>query len=689
MGAARVLLPERHPCDNPMVMTLRQAASVIFALGSILPLLLFGYFMWRLNLVRSVELQIGLLLALLLAILGFVLFRRLTGRIATLGNTLRQPGMAGVVPPAAVAVPGLGPVSEITEIAQAFSGMLAQLRESTSRLENLVFMLGTLNDMVEMAAKIPKVEDLLSHVLERTMRAVSATIGSIMLLDRERQTLRVAVGRGLDDYVRAGVEVRVGEGIAGRVAKFGEPVLVEDIETDPRFGKTNEPKYGSGSFICIPLRVGDRIVGVVNLAKKEIGPGVPAGFNTTDLQFLNALVTYTAYAVDNARLFEEAQQAARRLRDVVEDQKLRLTLAQQQMLQAAKLSALGQLVAGVAHELNNPLQVLMGASEMLEGRAPPSVQTYVRMIREATDMARRVVDGLLAFGRRMPIERRRVDLRELFDSVLVLSVADLRLAGVTVEQDIAADLPEIWADRGRLQQVLLNLITNAKQAMAEASGERRLRITMRPRSPERVEIRVEDSGAGIAADVLPTIFDPFVTTKGPSGTGLGLSISYGIVREHEGLITVESQPGRGAVFTIDLPVGEPPSPGPAAATRPPLKGRRVLIVEDDESVREIMLGYLEQSGCFSATAMSADLAAMCDRHTDLVVADYDMAGEDWVSLLQTPPAREAEVGRRLLLLVSGPVPEDAQRGLEGAGASFLLKPFTREQFLDAVARVIH
>ena len=103
----------------------------------------------------------------------------------------------------------------------------------------------------------------------------------------------------------------------------------------------------------------------------------------------------------------------------------------------------------------------------------------------------------------------------------------------------------------------------------------------------------------------------------------------------------------------------------------------------------IILGYLEQSGCFSATAMSADLAGMCDRHTDLVVADYDMAGEDWLSRLQTTAAREAEVGRRLLLLVSGPVPEDTQRGLEGAGASFLLKPFTREQFLDAGARVIH
>ena len=337
-------------------------------------------------------------------------------------------------------------------------------------------------------------------------------------------------------------------------------MFVEDIETDPRFRKPNDPKYGRGSFMSMPLRVGDRIVGVVNLAKKEIGPGAPARFSRTDLQFLNALATYTAYALDNARLFEEAQDAARHLRDVVEDQQLRLTLAQQQMVQAAKLSALGELVAGVAHELNNPLQALVGVSELLQRQAPESVGPYVKTIREATDLARHVVRGLLTFGRRVPIERARVDLRELFDGVLALSAADLRLAGVTVVQDLAADLPEVWADRSQLQQVLLNLITNAKQAMADVSGERRLRIATHAGSPERVEIRVEDTGAGIPPDVLPKIFDPFVSTKGASGTGLGLSIAYGIVREHEGLITVESQPARGTVFTIDLPVGTPPAP---------------------------------------------------------------------------------------------------------------------------------
>src|SRR4030095_1462948 len=247
----------------------------------------------------------------------------------------------------------------------------------------------------------PRIEDLLSHVLERTMRAVSAGIGSIMLLDRDRQTLRLAGGGRLHDRVGRGpVEVKVGEGIAGKVVQMGEAVVVEDIEKDPRFAQANDPRYGGGSFICMPLRVAERIVGVVNLAKKEVTPGTTGVFSQTDLQFLNALATYTAYAVDNARLFEEAQQAAQRLQEVVEDQKLRLTLAQQQMIQAAKLSALGELVAGVAHELNNPLTVLVGASDILEQQAPDHLKEYAQMIRESTDAARHIVRGLPTFGPR-------------------------------------------------------------------------------------------------------------------------------------------------------------------------------------------------------------------------------------------------------------------------------------------------
>ena len=541
---------------------LRRAADTIFALISLLPLLLFVFFVWHFGRLNETTAQVGVLLALLVALLGFVILRqvmdRISDRILDLNRVVegRAPESLASATTQSAAVPGLGQIAEIGDIAQAFSGMLRELRASTERLEDLVFKLGTLNDMVEMAARSPKIEDLLAHVLERTMRAVSATIGSIMLLDRERQVLRVAVGRGLgdDDHARPQVEVKVGEGIAGRVVQMGEAVLVEDIEKDTRFGRVSDPKYGGGSFICMPLRVGDRIVGVVNLAKKESAPGVPAhSFVPTDLQFLNALMTYTAYAVDNARLFEEARAAAQRLEEVVEDQKLRLTLAQQQMLQAAKLSALGELVAGVAHELNNPLTVLIGTADMMETEAPETVRRHLRLMREAINSAQYVVKGLLTFGRQMPLQKTQVDLAQLTETVLALTFGELHVAEVKVSKDIAPGLPPVWADAHQLQQVLVNLITNAKQAMAGVDGARRLRICLARATSERVRIQVEDSGPGIAADVIAKVFDPFVTTKS-DGTGLGLSISYGIIREHGGTLTVESRPGHGATFTIELPI---------------------------------------------------------------------------------------------------------------------------------------
>ena len=682
-------------------MKLREAASTIFALTAILPLLVFVYFMWRFGLLESTEAQLGIFLALALALLGYVLFRRLTQRVADLGRALGQAVALPATPvgknaasartpakgSATAAVPGLGQVNEIGEIAQAFGRMLVELRASTERLEDLVFKLGALNDMVEMAARIPRIEDLLSHVLERTMRAVSAGIGSIMLLDRERRTLRIAVGRGLQETGRGPVEVKVGEGIAGKVVEMGEAVVVEDIEKDPRFGQASDPRYGGGSFICMPLRVAERIVGVVNLSKKEVAPGTTGVFSQTDLQFLNALATYTAYAVDNARLFEEAQQAAQRLQEVVEDQKLRLSLAQQQMIQAAKLSALGELVAGVAHELNNPLTVLVGASDILEQQAPEGLKEYAQMIRESTDAARHIVRGLLTFGRQMPLERRHVMLDELIEKVLALTAADLRIESVKVDRDMAADLPPVWADGNQLQQVLVNLVTNAKQAMAEQpEAERRLRVTTRALGVDRVQITLEDTGPGIPADVLPKIFDPFVTTKGSAGTGLGLSISYGIIREHGGLITADSRPGQGATFTIDLPVGS--AGGSADDTTGPtvhLQGKRILIVEHDQAVQKILLEHLEPTGCTALTVARADEARQHLRDgIDLVVADFNLDGVDWLELLGQVAARGTAVGHRFIFITAGPVGEEADKALRAAGAALLYKPFTGLQFLDAV-----
>jgi two-component system NtrC family sensor kinase len=165
----------------------------------------------------------------------------------------------------------------------------------------------------------------------------------------------------------------------------------------------------------------------------------------------------------------------------------------------------------------------------------------------------------------VPLERTPVDLAELVDKVLALMAGDLRLAGVEVLTALEPDSPPVCADRNQLQQVLVNLIANAKHALAEVvPGERRLRISLQRAGLDTVRLQVEDNGPGIPADLITKVFDPFVTTK-TDGTGLGLSISYGIVREHDGRLSVESPPGHGATFTIELPIGARQEPAGVAS----------------------------------------------------------------------------------------------------------------------------
>ena len=306
-------------------LSLRAAASVVFALVALVPILLLVYLLSWANLLRYTAAQLGVFLAVIVSVVGFILFRRLVSQLARLAETVQATaaGKPVVVPDqsGSVVVPRLAEVTEISQLTAAFRQMVEDLGAATQRLEDLVFKLGTLNETVELAARVPRMEDLLRLVLQNTMRAVRATRGSIMMLDPERQVLKVVVSQGIPEDIAPRVEVKLGEGIAGKVAIEGEPILVEDIETDPRFRRQSAPQYGSGAFICMPIRVADRITGVINLAKKrpEVRAAPFSPFSPIDLQFLTALMTYIGYSVENARLLQEAQLSAQRLHGVVED----------------------------------------------------------------------------------------------------------------------------------------------------------------------------------------------------------------------------------------------------------------------------------------------------------------------------------------------------------------------------------
>jgi signal transduction histidine kinase len=366
-----------------------------------------------------------------------------------------------------------------------------------------------------------------------------------------------------------------------------------------------------------------------------------------------------------------------------------------QLVQSEKLAAVGQLVSGVAHELNNPLTSIAGLSEFLleQKELGPKDREHLRVIHEQADRAGRIVRNLLTFARKGPTERARVDLNDVIQRTLVLMSYDLKLKDVAIEKNLAAGLPAVLGDRQALQQVMLNLLTNAAHA---ASGHRAVRpptIHVATWSDERVHVRVADSGAGIPDDVVPHLFTPFFTTKEQgSGTGLGLSITYSIVESHGGHIALERPPESGAVFLVDLPPagadvpGGEASGGESAPPTPPVK-RTILLVDDDPAVRRMVKALFGREGhtveVARNPAQALDMARA--RRYDLILADWQATarGELFVELLvgANPGLRDRT------LVATGEIRPATEETLARLGLRYVRKPFNLRDLLDEAARV--
>ncbi|MBI4590697.1 MAG: PAS domain S-box protein, partial [Candidatus Rokubacteria bacterium] len=372
--------------------------------------------------------------------------------------------------------------------------------------------------------------------------------------------------------------------------------------------------------------------------------------------------------------------------DITERQRL-----QEQLVQSEKLATLGELIAGIAHELNNPLTTVVGHAQMLRmDQQDPKVMARAERIIDGAHRATRIVRNFLAAARRHRPEKVAVSLNEVVAKTLELLTYQLRVSNIQLETALTPDLPPIGGDPHQLQQVILNLLTNATQAMA-SHGRGRLRVAS-ALTPDRSTIRitVADDGPGIPPEHLHRIFDPFFTTKpAGEGTGLGLTLAKGIVNDHGGTITVESAPGPGATFVMMLPVTAPPAlkPAPSRARAIPA-GLNVLVVDDEPSVLEVMEDALLGCGARVQTAAAGReaLEVIPRAPLDVLVLDVrmpEMSGTDlWEQIKKTDPA----LAERTVFCTGDVIGEKTRAFLDATGCLVVTKPFELSQFLEAVAQ---
>jgi len=387
-------------------------------------------------------------------------------------------------------------------------------------------------------------------------------------------------------------------------------------------------------------------------------------------------------------------------RDITEVKRL-----EEQLIQAEKLAAMGQMLAGVAHELNNPLTAILGASELLRDRAgvDENAKRQLDMTHRQARRAARIVQNLLEFSRPAAPQKKALDLNAILDRTLQLHEHSLKRNQVEVDFRQCSGLPALIGDANQLIQVFLNLISNAEQAIREVRPSGRIQIRL-GQSGKRLFATVQDDGIGIKPEVLAKIFDPFFTTKRPGGgTGLGLSICMSIVREHGGDIEAESLPAGGAAFTVYLPpasdekapaqpVRESDSSGTGdmlAPTLDLLKKKAILVVDDEESIRMLLAEGLSAQGLKVDCAGTAEeaLSMVLRTRYDAILCDLNLSGTgpnaDGYSVAQRLKIASG-VNRPELIYMSGEVIEDGQGSSASASYRRLQKPFRISDVLNTL-----
>ncbi len=402
-------------------------------------------------------------------------------------------------------------------------------------------------------------------------------------------------------------------------------------------------------------------------------------FDHSDAERLKNLGKFADIALSNATLFEN------------------LKLAQQHLIQSEKLSAVGMLVSGVAHELNSPLTTILGYSDLLYAQLRE--ETYRRKLEKIAGEAQRaskIVQNLLTFARESKADKKSLNINTLFDKVLELKAYSFRSSAIKVRKEFRADLGEIRADANQMHQVLLNILNNAEHALTSKKGEKTILIRT---TAEKgwLKIVIFNNGPQIPNENLKKIFLPFFTTKEIGrGTGLGLSICYGIIKEHQGRITVENS-REGVLFTIELPICSPRKTTNESSTKPSrhvhgdeLMRKKILVVEDETGIRDFIIELLTSVGMQLDTAYNGLEAKnkLKKNDYDLILLDIKMPGLSGIDLYRILEKEQPSLLDRILFMSGDTANEETKNFLRSSTRPCLSKPFTAENLLSTLRDIL-
>ncbi len=385
------------------------------------------------------------------------------------------------------------------------------------------------------------------------------------------------------------------------------------------------------------------------------------------------------------------------LSDITEARNLQLQFAQSE-----KLSSLGEMISGVAHELNNPLGSVIGYAQLLQREeVDEDISRKLAAICEEAARCRKIVQDLLRFARPHTPERRLLDINGAVESVLQLLGHQFHVDDIPIEVDLDPGMPGVLGDFHLLQQVFVNIIYNAHQALKARGGPGRIRARSFVRDG-RVVVEIQDNGPGIEPENLKRIFDPFFTTKEVGrGTGLGLSLAHSTVRQHGGTLLVTSRPGEGATFVVELPaspgtmqaVGSTDrvaETGPPAASASRMDGKRILVVEDEGHLADVMVEALEAHGLVVETAGNGRAAKqrVSSRAYDLIISDLKMPQMNGREFYRYVAAAQPALARRIIFSTGDTASPETQAFFEEVGNPFLAKPFNLTELIRVVDSVL-